>query len=162
MRICSTGITRWIFLVVAVAPLAACGAPKRGDDNFAGTVHKSEEELIRIERKRVKALVSGDWEVLERLHANDFEFINPVGEISNKTQYLESMKQGEFRYLMFEPLGPIKASTGIQAGALRYRSRISVRGSFGVLPPTEHLHTDYYEKREGRWQIVYSQATFGN
>ena len=42
---------------------------------------------------------------------------------------------------------------------IRYRSRLhmSVAGAEGALQ--HYWHTDIYEERDGRWQVVWSQAT---
>ena len=45
------------------------------------------------------------------------------------------------------------------AALIRYRSRLhmSVDGAEGAL--RQYWHTDAYERRDGRWQVVWSQAT---
>ncbi len=117
------------------------------------------QELAAVEQARLNAFVEGNWELLDELHAEDFELINPNGEPFTKSEYLDPMKEGEFRYLIFEPQGEIRAEGGTEAGAVRYQSRLSVRIGETVIPEAIYRHTDYYEKRDGRWQVVFSQAT---
>jgi hypothetical protein len=117
------------------------------------------QQLVAIERSRLKAFVVGDWDLADILHAQDFELVNPFGATVGKEDYLDPMREGSFRYLVWEPEGEVRARVVGDAGALRYRSQLSVRIGEFVLPQAPYLHTDYYEKRDGRWQVVFSQAT---
>ncbi|HSG34200.1 MAG TPA: nuclear transport factor 2 family protein [Sphingomonadaceae bacterium] len=120
---------------------------------------EGEGELAAIERSRLKAFVEGDWDTVDLLHADDFQLINPFGVPHSKEDYLGPMRRGEFRYLHWDPDGPILESRNGDCGAVRYRARLSVRLGDHVLPEASYYHTDYYEKRDGRWQVVFSQAT---
>ena len=42
---------------------------------------------------------------------------------------------------------------------LRYQAQIEIVVSEQKLPPSRFWHMDAYEKRDGRWQVVWSQAT---
>ena len=115
--------------------------------------------LEQIERLRLKSFVDGDWETADALHADDFELINPFGVPHSKEQYLGPMKEGTFRYLSWDPVGDMQVCVVGDAGAIRYRAWVSVRLGENILPEAFYRHTDYYEKRDGRWQVVFSQAT---
>ena len=150
-----------IVTTIVISSLAACsGQGASGGAAECGLSGSAAQELIAFEEQRIAAFMRRDWQSAAQMHSEDFEFTNPLGRVSNKAEYLDPMESGDFQYLVFEPVGPMKVRVCGNAGALRYRSKISVEGGFGVLPPRAHLHTDYYEKRGGRWQIVYSQATF--
>jgi hypothetical protein len=45
------------------------------------------------------------------------------------------------------------------AAVIRYRSRLDIAGDDQESVPRLHWHTDIYERRDDRWQIVWSQAT---
>lgn len=63
-----------------------------------------EQELLRsTERDRIRALVMGDVERAARLHADDFQLINPLGGTVSKEQYLTGIRSGQIRYLHWEP-----------------------------------------------------------
>jgi hypothetical protein len=115
-------------------------------------------ELADLERRRLKALVDADTETAEAIHADDFQLVTPSGSTYTKTEYLASIKRGELQYLVWQPLD-IDARVSGDAGCVRYRSRLNiVVGGFenGL---GDYWHTDYYEKRGGRWRVVFSQAT---
>jgi Domain of unknown function (DUF4440) len=74
------------------------------------------------------------------------------------TSILGLIDSGELSYITWEP-GEVSVRSYGDATVLRYRA--AIQGSFGgeLLPPMQLWHTDLYERREGRWQIVWSQAT---
>ena len=141
--------------------LCACAAGERGDplDAHPAANIADETMLIELERSRLAAFVAGDWDLLDALHAEDFELVNPQGIAWSKSQYLGPMRAGRWQYLVFEPVGQMRASVRGDAGAVRYRSRLSLQIGETVLPASHYRHTDYYERRDGRWQVVFSQAT---
>jgi len=118
------------------------------------------DQLRAIERARLRALVDADVATARRLHADDFELINPVGGTLSKEQYLRDIASGELDYLEWEP-GEIKVRLYDKSAVIRYqaRLRISVNGSAGRRGPVTFWHTDLYENRNGQWQIVWSHAT---
>ena len=53
----------------------------------------------------------------------------------------------------------LHAGVRTDSGCLRYRSTIEIVVDGRKLPPTRCWHTGHYERRDGRWQVVWSQAT---
>ncbi len=131
------------------------GDGREGQDTDSAA---AEADLIRTtERARLRALVEANMEVAHQLHADDFQLINPYGGSASKEQYLRGIASGEAKYLMWEP-DAIAVRMYRGAAIIRYQSQIQiiVRGS----PDAGRFwHTDSYEKRDGRWQAVWSQAT---
>jgi hypothetical protein len=120
----------------------------------------AEADLVRAtERERLRALVQADLEVARRLHADDFQLINPRGESLSKEQYLGGVASGELDYVVWEPETSIDVRVHGDSAVIRYRSKLEivVRGQW--IPLQRYWHTDSYEKRDGRWQVVWSQAT---
>ena len=117
------------------------------------------EELREVERERLRALVEADLAVAHRLHADDFQLITPGGGALSKEQYLGGIASGSLNYRVWEPDGEIAVRLFDQVAHLRYRSRLhmSLNGAAGDL--SQYWHTDTYEYRDGRWQVVWSQAT---
>jgi ketosteroid isomerase-like protein len=116
-------------------------------------------DLAAIERCRLAAFVSKDMARLRELHASDFQLINPAGQQLSRDDYLNGVAAGLIDYKVWEPESEIQVRLYGDAAAIRYRARleITVRGD---PQPLQHFwHSDLYEKREGRWQVVWSQAT---
>jgi ketosteroid isomerase-like protein len=116
------------------------------------------DQLRAIEHDRVRSLVAADLATAGRLHADDFQLINPRGGTLSKAQYLADVASGDLDYLEWEP-GEIQVRLYGDSAVIRYQARlkVAVRGSAGR--PVTFWHTDLYEKRNGQWQIVWSHAT---
>ena len=116
------------------------------------------DQLRAVERARLRSLVDADVATARRLHADDFELINPVGGTLSKEQYLRDVASGALDYLEWEP-GEIRVRLYGDSAVLRYQAhlRVSVKGSAGRA--VTFWHTDLYERRNGRWQIVWAHAT---
>lgn len=115
-------------------------------------------ELAAVERRRLKALVAADIPAAEPIHADDFQLVTPNGSIYTKTEYLALIESGEVSYLVWEPIDLDARVTG-HAGCVRYHSLLNIVVDGSEVGPGRYWHTDYYENRQGRWQVVFSQAT---
>ena len=125
------------------------------DDPFT-----AEKEALRAtERERLRALREADMAVAERLHADDYQLIPPTGAAWSKREYLDAIASHQLTYLVFEPISPVAARVSDQMAAVRYRAKFEVRGAAGATDSGTYWHTDIYEKRDGHWQAVWSQAT---
>ena len=115
--------------------------------------------LMAFERRRLVALVAGNLELALAMHHADFELVTPRGVTLSRAAYLEELRSGGIRYLAWEPTSPMVGRVTGATGALRYRSRIEMEKNGHRLPSLPCWHTDYYERLDGDWQVVFSQAT---
>jgi len=116
------------------------------------------DRLRAIEHERLRALVDANLPAARRYHADDFELINPDGGTMSKELYLGRIADGSLNYLVWEP-EQIRVRLYRNSSVLRYKAhlRLSVNGSAGR--DVHFWHTDLYEKRNGRWQVVWAHAT---
>ena len=115
-------------------------------------------ELRALERRRTKALVDRDMDLARSLHAPDYELVTPGGGTYGRDDYLGGIESGALTYKVFEPASDIAVRIVGDAAAVRYRARIVIDyegGSDDIVA----WHTDQYERRDGRWQATWSQAT---
>ena len=120
---------------------------------------RDEADFLRAtERERLGALVEANMDVAYQLHAEDFQLITPGGNSLSKEQYLERVASGSINYLLWEP-ETINVRLHGQMAVIRYQAQIEIITSGKKLPRQHTWHTDSYEKRGGRWQVVWSQAT---
>lgn len=118
-----------------------------------------EAELLReTERTRLRALVGSDLGRARELHAPDFQLITPIGMALSKEEYLGAIASGQIRYLVWEP-ADIAVRQYDNAAAIRYRAQLEVLFGEHKVPLSDYWHTDIYEKRDGQWMVVWSQAT---
>ena len=122
-------------------------------------VDRTSADLIReTEHQRLRALVAAEIELANSLHSDDYQLITPNGQTISKQDYIGGIASGDLVYQVFEPASDIAVRLYGNAAAVRYQARIEIRFSdqrdSGVF-----WHTDIYEKKDGRWQAVWSQAT---
>jgi Domain of unknown function (DUF4440) len=111
--------------------------------------------LPDIERRRLRALVSGDTATAGPLHADDYWLVTPNGSEMTKGDYLGAIASGSLRYQAFEAVSEMAVLDGAEVAVLRYKARIS----FDDGPGFTCWHTDCYRLRDQSWQVVWSQAT---
>ena len=120
---------------------------------------RSEAEIIRTtEHARLAALVAGDAATAAAFHADEFQLVNPVGAVLSKAEYLGAVSTGQVDYILWKPAEIAVRQEGRQA-VIRYRSDLQVTVGGRALPRNPHWHIDVYQKRDGKWQVVWSQAT---
>ena len=117
-----------------------------------------EESLRQTERRRLAALVAKEGPVARSLHAPDYELITPGGDRLSGEEYLGGVLSGELDYRVFEPDGEIRIRIHGSVAILRYVAAIEIRLP-GATDAGRFWHTDIYERRDGRWLAVWSQAT---
>nr|WP_281173631.1 nuclear transport factor 2 family protein [Deinococcus frigens] len=111
-----------------------------------------------MERTRLKALVSGDMNTAQQLHAPEFELITPSGLRLSRDKYLDAIAAGRLKYLVWEVISEIEVRHFSDVAFIRYRSRLDVvsgdpqmvAGNVSTRPPDTCGHTDLYERRAGR------------
>jgi hypothetical protein len=139
-----------LIVVTALAlVVAGCG---REHARKAETAATTADVVRGTEQQRLRALLGHDYDVAQKLHADDFELINPLGETVSREAYIDS--GDAFAYTIWKPISPIRVRVHGDSAVIRYESDLEIHGSRG-----HYWHTDLYEKRDGQWQIVWSQAT---
>jgi hypothetical protein len=114
--------------------------------------------LSGLERDRLRSLVAGDLDRASALHADDYELVTPGGDTLTKAEYLDGIASGALRYHVFEPSSPIRCRIGSDRAIIRYRVHVVIDFPGGS-DDSELWHTDYWELRDERWQVVWSHAT---
>jgi len=119
----------------------------------------NDADLLReTERARLRALVSADIVRARQLHAPDFQLITPIGAALSKDEYLGAIASGQIRYLTWEP-AEIDVRLYGSGAVIRYRAQLEVIFGGHKVPLHDYWHTDVYERRDGQWMVVWSQAT---
>lgn len=147
-------ITVVVLAAAAIALLAAGVAIAASHGN------SSEADTLRaIETTRLQALVDADTATARGLMAPDFQAINPGGGVSGREDYMDAVDAGVIDYLVFEPASPIAVRLSGDSAALRYLVSFDLVVGFDTRVTHQGWITELYERRHGRWQIVWEQAT---
>ena len=146
--------------VLAVASVPTSCAPANQQGSLRSSPRdQAEADLLRAtERARLRALVDGNVDRARGLHSPDFQLITPAGTTVTKEQYLGFIASGQLDYLYWEP-DSIAVRMYENSAVIRYRSQLEVNVFGTKVSRRPYWHTDVYEKRDGRWQAVWSQAT---
>ena len=117
---------------------------------------KEEQALIKLEHEWNEAYKNGTKEVLERVMADDFVFIDEGSNVNPKAPYIAStLKNVKVEsYTLEEMKVRIYGDTGIVTAVWTGKLTINgkdVSGSF--------RYTDVFVKRRGRWVCITSQET---
>jgi ketosteroid isomerase-like protein len=117
------------------------------------------DAILGIQRERSNALLAADMDQAGQIHANDFQLITPLGARISRDEYLGAVEAGVIKYAVMELDSPVETRTYGDVALIRYRTQIEVEVQGHQYPRASYWFTDAYEKREGRWQIVWSQGT---
>jgi uncharacterized protein (TIGR02246 family) len=130
-----------------------------GEADPADGAHRADgRDVARMERERLRALVARDLDRAAELHADDFQLVTPSGRTLSRDEYLESIRTHDIDYATWEP-GEMAVRLYRDAAVLRYRAEISFMVDGIPTPHRAFWHIDVYERRDGRWQVIWSQAT---
>lgn len=146
-------------LMIAAAAVAGALAACQGTSAQSGSTASAADEVRSVVRTRLHALVTADLPTLQEGHAADYEAVTPDGDVLSRGEFLGTIAARDIDYLSFEPVSDIQVRVHGDAAVVKYESRIDI-----VLVKVGRLrhqawHTDLYERRDGHWQVVWSQAT---
>jgi ketosteroid isomerase-like protein len=140
-----------VAVLVITIPLVGVGCGGDGSTP-ASSAGSTANDIRATERARLHALLNNDVDAANKLHAADFELIDPLGETLSKEAYIDS--GAAFDYTSWKPISPMRVRVYGDAAVIRYKSDLELHGTRG-----QYWHTDLYERRDGQWKIVWSQTT---
>ena len=149
-----------VWRAMAVLALAGVALLAAGAAVASSHGRSSEADRLRaLERTRLHALVDADTTTARRLIAPDFQLINPGGGTSGRDDYMDAIDAGVIDYRVFQPSSPIAVRLSGDSAALRYQVSFDLVVGFDTHVKHEGWITELWERRHGRWQIVWEQAT---
>jgi hypothetical protein len=156
-RVATQSPVRRYTLAAVVAALVLAGGVVTVSSAAPGRSSQA-NRLRAIETTRLQALVDADTATARRLTAPDFELINPAGSPLSRDDFLGGVRAGVIDFLSIRPSSPIAVRLSGNSATLRYRT------TFDLIVGGTHLTheawtTALYERRNGRWRIVWEQTT---
>jgi hypothetical protein len=160
IRALTAGALAAIAASVAIPALTGAQAsPARPAHVVRAQLGASQAERLRaIERTRLHALVDADTTTARRLIASDFQAVTPSGDTLSRADYLGAVAAGVIDYLVFQPVSPIAVRRSGDSAALRYKVSFDLVAG-GTRVTHKGWITELWERRDGRWQLVWEQAT---
>lgn len=124
-----------------------------------------EAELLKLEREWMDAPKTKNAEAVRRVVADDAVLVYPDGTVATKADEVRTVEAGDVTSDSFEMLE--SKVTVIDADAAFIAGRSSIKNGKYKDPNTkktidisgEYRFLDLYAKRDGRWQVIASQAT---
>jgi ketosteroid isomerase-like protein len=138
-----------VWCVLAVSPVFA-GAPVPNDPLPA--------DLLKASQEFDAAQIKGDRAVLQRILGDELFLIAGSGKIESKADFIRDFTAPGFKldpFTILEPVHKVMGDTAILGGVVDFK------GTDGGKPFSVRLRfSDIWQKREGRWQVVYIQVTY--
>lgn len=130
-----------------------------GTQNISPNVDLDTEAIHHIQQERAGALLAPNIETARRIYADDFQLITPLGAVFSKNEYLGAVEAGVLRYSVIELDSPLQVRLCGDVALVRYRTQIEIEVQGQRYLRSPYWFTDAYEKRDGQWQIAWSQGT---
>jgi ketosteroid isomerase-like protein len=116
-----------------------------------------EEQFKKMEKERGAAVVKGDAEALAKETAEDFTFITSTGQVSDKKQTVEQIKNGGIKLEADEPSDMtvrVYGNTAVVTGKTSLKGMVGGKDATGTV-----AFTRVWVKKAGKWMCVALQQT---
>jgi hypothetical protein len=122
-----------------------------------GTSAAAADQIRAAEITHLRAAVDADTGTARQLLAPDFQLIDALGAPESKKTYLDTIA-GAVDFVTLKPVSPMKVRLYGNTAVVRFQAAFEV-----VAGPDRLRHrgwiTDLFERRNGRWVLVWSQTT---
>jgi ketosteroid isomerase-like protein len=118
---------------------------------------RMQEEILRMEKDFGQAVIKNDADAVGQFVTDDWIIIDPDGGVIDKARFLGVIKSGA---LTHEQMDSDDVRIRVYADTAIATALTRTKGKFmGQDFTTEERATDVLVKKDGRWQIVFSQLT---
>src|SRR5215471_7458687 len=140
--------------LTAAAPLAVAAASPMAK---AGTATSEADQVRTAERALLRAAVAGDTRTAGALLAPNLQLIDVTGTAETRADYLANIGGG-VDFVTITPIKPISVRMLGDSAVARLKLKFKVV-AHGQTVQHGGWTTDLWERRDGRWQVVWSQTT---
>ena len=116
------------------------------------------EAVRTVDRDRIAALVAGNVDAALPYFSMDYWLIDVSGGSWGRDDYLAAIRGGHLNYFSWDAESDVAVRLVGNTAILRYRASIVIE-DHNLKIPGDFWHTDYYERVDGKWLVVWSQAT---
>jgi ketosteroid isomerase-like protein len=116
-----------------------------------------QKELLKVERDFAAAVLSNDVDAIGKFLTDDWAIVDANGGMIDKARFLSVIKSGT---LVHEEMELDDLTVRTYADSAVVTTITSTKGKFaGREFATQERATDFFVKRDGRWQCLFSQLT---
>lgn len=148
-----TTVTRWRIcgtLVASLSVSAVLAGPSLPSDPLPA-------DLLKASQEYDKAQLTNDGAALTRLLGDDLVLISGSGHTQSKAEFISDSTAPGFKiepFTILEAVHKVMGATAILGGV------VVLKGTSEGKPFAQRMRfSDFWEKRNGRWQVVYIQVT---
>ena len=114
--------------------------------------HDNEDTLQRADDARYNAMLAGDAQTLESLLADELVYTHSSAIVDNKSQYLDSVRNGNVKYIGFKRSN---VHTRFYDNIAHVHGQINIEAVVGGNHKNlNNLFQAVWVKRDGRWQLL--------
>jgi hypothetical protein len=144
-------------IAVPAAALVLAGAAYATASASAGTEESAANQVRTAERTLLRAELNGDTHTASTLLAPHFQLIDVTGTAETRADYLATIGGG-VDFVTLKPIKPISVRVHGNTAVTRVKLKFKVVAG-GLTVQHQGWTTDLFERRGGRWQVVWSQTT---
>ena len=112
-------------------------------------------KLKRLDRQLRQALLLCDTKALSDLIADDYTFTNPLGDVANKSLLMTGIDSA----LVLYSVDTKNVKVCVYGDTASVSGNATVVGQYNKQAINgQYRYSDVYMKRDGRWQVVATQA----
>jgi ketosteroid isomerase-like protein len=116
-----------------------------------------QEELLKVERDFAAAVLSNDVDAIGKFLTDDWAIVDADGGVIDKARFLSVIKSGT---LVHEEMELDDLTVRAHGDSALVTTVTSTKGKFaGQEFTAQERATDFFVKRNGRWQCAFSQLT---
>ena len=144
-------------IALPAAALVLAGAAYATANANAGTGGSAADQVRTAEQTLLRAVVDGNTHTAGALLAPDLQLIDPIGTAETRADDLADIGGG-IDFVTIKPIEPISVRVHGDSAVARLKLKFKVV-AFGQTVKHDGWTTDLWERRGGRWQLVWSQTT---
>lgn len=119
--------------------------------------NNAEQELLRVEKDFAAAVLSNKVDAIGKFLSDDWVIVDADGGVIDKARFLGAIQSGT---LVHEEMELDDLTVRAHGNSAVVTTITSTKGKFaGREFATQERATDFFVKRGGRWQCVFSQLT---
>jgi ketosteroid isomerase-like protein len=137
--------------LLCLLALSLAGGPKVSA--MAGV----EDQIKKLEQDWAQATVKDGAAAVDQYEADDIISTDPSGRVTDKAQDKKDLSSGDLKFQSLEVSDlrvRVYGDTAVAAGTTALKSTFKQQDISGT-----YRYTDTWVKRNGKWQVVASQAT---